>query len=94
MVFVLILLIHTLPSRMTIGQLVETLMGKACCIYGGYGDCTAFMNKGSKHAEFAMLKMQGFHSSGNQVLYNGETGEQMSQYIYRSNILHEVETHG
>jgi len=74
---------HALPSRMTIGQLVETLMGKACCMYGGYGDCTAFMNKGSKHAEFGeMLKMQGFHSSGNQVLYNGETGEQMESNIF------------
>jgi DNA-directed RNA polymerase II subunit RPB2 len=74
---------HALPSRMTIGQLIETLMGKACCLYGGFGDCTAFMNKGSKHKEFGdMLKTQGFHSSGNQVLYNGETGEQMQSDIF------------
>jgi DNA-directed RNA polymerase II subunit RPB2 len=74
---------HALPSRMTIGQLVETVMGKACCIYGGFGDCTAFMNKGSKHKEFGeMLKSQGFHSSGNQVLYNGESGEQIQSNIF------------
>ena len=38
---------HALPSRMTIGQLVESLFGKACCMYGGYGDCTAFSTKGA-----------------------------------------------
>jgi len=74
---------HALPSRMTIGQLVESVMGKACCIYGGFGDCTAFMNKGSKHKEFGeMLKSQGFHSSGNQLLYNGESGEQIQTNIF------------
>ena len=40
---------HALPSRMTIGQLVETILGKTCLLYGGFGDCTAFINKGPKH---------------------------------------------
>ena len=74
---------HALPSRMTIGQLVETLMGKACAKYGGFGDCTAFMNKGPKTKIFGqMLQDQGFHSSGCEVLYNGETGEQVGAEIY------------
>jgi DNA-directed RNA polymerase II subunit RPB2 len=74
---------HALPSRMTIGQLVETLMGKACSIYGAFGDCTAFVNKGSKHEKFgSMLNKMGFHSSGNEVLYNGQTGEQLQSEIF------------
>jgi len=74
---------HALPSRMTIGQLIETLMGKACVMYGGFGDCTAFMNKGEKASRFGnMLTHVGFHSSGNQYLYNGETGERMSSEIF------------
>jgi hypothetical protein len=74
---------HALPSRKTIGQLVETLMGKASTIIGGYGDCTAFMNNGPKHKEYgSILKDFGFHSSGCELMYNGETGEQMDTDIY------------
>ena len=74
---------HALPSRMTIGQLVECLMGKACTLYGAYGNCTAFENKGPKHKIFGdMLTKQGFHSSGTEVLYNGMTGEQIESNIF------------
>ncbi len=74
---------HALPSRMTIGQLIETVMGKSCLMYGGFGDCTAFNNKGSKLKGFGdMLTKMGYHSSGNQVLYNGTTGEQLSSNIF------------
>ena len=74
---------HAIPSRMTIGQLVETLMGKASSIIGGFGDCTAFKNKGPKHNEYGnILKTYGFNSSGCEILYNGETGEQLDTEIY------------
>ena len=74
---------HALPSRMTIGQLVETLMGKAGLLYGAFGDCTAFNNSGSKHVQFGdLLTNMGYHSSGNEVLYNGLTGEQMYSEIF------------
>ena len=74
---------HALPSRMTIGQLVECVMGKACVNYGGFGDCTAFVNKGPKHKVFGkLLTKVGYHSSGNQILYNGMTGEQLETEIF------------
>ena len=74
---------HALPSRMTIGQLVETLMGKVGCEYGAFGDCTAFVNKGTKNKIYGDLLTQiGYHSSGNQILYNGQTGEQMQSEIF------------
>ena len=74
---------HALPSRMTIGQLLETLMGKTCAMYGGFGDCTAFMNKGSKHQIFgSLLENIGYNSTGNEILYSGETGEQLQAEIF------------
>jgi len=74
---------HALPSRMTIGQLVETLMGKACAHYGGFGDCTAFVNKGPKHEIFgSLLQNIGYSSTGNELFYNGETGEQISMEFF------------
>ena len=74
---------HAMPSRMTIGHLVETLFSKVGSIYGAFGDCTAFQNKGSKHKELGELLInENFHSSGCQILYNGMTGEQLESEIY------------
>ena len=74
---------HARPSRMTIGHLVECLMGKACLSIGGFGDGTAFVNKGSKVRVFGdILSQMNYHSSGNELLYNGMTGEQMEAEIF------------
>ena len=74
---------HALPSRMTIGQLIETLMGKACAYYGGFGDCTAFVNKGPKQELFgSLLRNIGYSSSGNELMYSGETGEQLEMEFF------------
>jgi len=74
---------HAIPSRMTIGQLMESLFGKACAAYGGYGEGTAFATKGANTKVYGnMLVNAGFHSSGNQVLYNGMSGEQLYSDIY------------
>ena len=74
---------HALPTRMTIGQLVECITGKACLAQGGFGDCTAFNNNGSKVAVFGKtLARFGYHSSGNELMYNGMTGEQLESEIF------------
>ena len=74
---------HAFPSRMTIGQLVEVLTGKACVTYGAYGDCTAFISEGPKDEVFGKLLTEvGYNKTGTQILYNGETGEQLDAEIY------------
>jgi DNA-directed RNA polymerase II subunit RPB2 len=74
---------HAIPSRMTIGQLVETTTAKASVIMGGYGDGTAFINKGSKVGVYGeALSNFGYHSSGNEIMYNGQSGEQLEMEIF------------
>jgi hypothetical protein len=74
---------HALPSRMTIGQMVECITGKACALHGAFGDCTAFFNKESKLGMFGeLLSKHGYHSSGNEVLYDGMSGKQLESEIF------------
>ena len=74
---------HAIPSRMTVGQLIECVMGKTCSMLGGFGDCTAFVNKGNKVYSFGeVLTHNGYHSSGNEILYNGMTGEQLESEVF------------
>ena len=68
---------------MTIGQLVEVIYGKCGLYYGAHGDCTAFLNKGDKYAILGgLLADAGYSNTGNEVMYNGETGEQLQSSIY------------
>ena len=72
---------HAIPSRMTIAQLKETLLGKALIELGLFGDGTSFGNfEISKICE--ILQGVGYESNGNQILYNGLTGEQMETSIF------------
>ena len=74
---------HALPTRMTIGQLVESLMGKANLGYGAFGDCTAFNNRGPKTEIYGeLLNSLGYHRSGTEVFYNGMDGSQLESAIY------------
>ena len=74
---------HALPSRMTIGQLVESLVGRVSAEYGYFGDCTAFENKGQKVTEYGeLLAKRGYSATGTSTLYGGQTGEQIEAQIY------------
>ena len=73
---------HAIPSRMTIAQLMECVLGKACVSIGGYGDGTPFMNTDIKHIGNALEHNCGFERNGNEVLYNGITGKQMDVSIF------------
>jgi DNA-directed RNA polymerase beta subunit len=74
---------HAIPSRMTIGQLIEMLLGKICTTLGSFSDCTAFMNKGGQEKFYGnILTNMGFHSSGNEIMYDGITGKQLDSMIF------------
>jgi hypothetical protein len=74
---------HAIPSRMTIGQLYETVLSKIGCMIGGYGDCTAMLGQNAdKQTISNSLTQLGFHSSGNEVMYNGMNGLQLNSDIF------------
>ena len=72
---------HAIPSRMTIAQLKETLLGKVLIELGMYGDGTSFGNLDVKTISKELQKI-GYESYGNEVMYNGLTGEQMEMNIF------------
>ena len=74
---------HAIPSRMTIGQNIEQLFGKALAAAGCIGDGTAFMNTESPEGPIgSVLEELGFEKYGNELLYNGVTGEQCKAAIF------------
>ncbi|PIN99822.1 DNA-directed RNA polymerase subunit B [archaeon CG10_big_fil_rev_8_21_14_0_10_43_11] len=76
---------HSLPGRMTLSQVLETLAGKVGALTGEYMDGTAF--EGQKQEEFMKkLKELGFREDGSETLYDGVTGEQMQAKILVGNI--------
>ena len=72
---------HAIPSRMTIGQLKETLLGKVLLELGMFGDGTSFGNLDVKTIATELQKL-GYESYGNEILYNGLTGEQLETSIF------------
>jgi DNA-directed RNA polymerase subunit B len=72
---------HAIPSRMTIGQILEMIAGKAACMAGKQQDGTPF--SGVKEDElFAILKDHGMQHTGREVMYSGITGEKMKVDIF------------
>ena len=72
---------HAIPSRMTIAQLKETILGKVLLELGMFGDGTSF---GDLDVQTIIQELQrvGYESYGNEILYNGMTGEQIETSIF------------
>ena len=72
---------HAIPSRMTIAQLKETLLGKILLELGLFGDGTSFGELDVYTIRNELLKL-GYENNGNEVLYNGLSGEQIESDIF------------
>ena len=72
---------HAIPSRMTIAQLKETLLGKVLIELGLFGDGTSFVDLDNNSIRSELLNL-GYEMNGNEVLYNGLTGEQIESNIF------------
>ncbi len=76
---------HGLPSRMTVGYLLELLAGKVGCLKGEVMDGTAFSGTDKKELEEA-LKELGFSYDGKETMYSGITGKKMQTKIFVGNL--------
>jgi DNA-directed RNA polymerase II subunit RPB2 len=75
---------HCIPSRMTINQLMESVLGKTCLLTGKFGDATPFSNESSVGIASKIckdLQMENMNGHGMEVLYNGFTGTNMGSYF-------------
>jgi len=73
---------HCIPSRMTIAQLMETILGKLGCEVGALGDGTPFGNCTVDGLAKLLRDDLGIEPYGNEILYNGYTGRQMETNIF------------
>ncbi len=72
---------HAIPSRMTIAQLKETLLGKLLLELGLFGDGTSF-GELNMQSIFKELQKYNYESKGNEILYDGKTGNQIETSIF------------
>ena len=79
---------HAIPSRMTIGQLKETVLGKVLVELGLFGDGTSFGEFDVKDICKYLLEA-GYEAHGNELMYNGLTGEQHECSIFMGPVFYQ-----
>jgi DNA-directed RNA polymerase II subunit RPB2 len=72
---------HAIPSRMTIGHLVECLLSKVATLIGNEGDATPFTDL-TVESVSTFLRQKGYQSRGLEVMYHGHTGKKLQAQIY------------
>ena len=72
---------HAVPSRMTIGHLMETVCGKAGVNIGKYGDGTPFTDVAVEDVA-SILEKTGYQKYGDEIMYDPRTGKQFVSSIF------------
>jgi len=76
---------HGIPSRMTVGYLMELIAGKTGCLSGKVVDGTPFGERNVEDLEKQLVDM-GFRADGKETLYDGITGKMLDAKIYVGNM--------
>ena len=73
---------HAFPSRMTIGQFIESMSAKVGLGLGCLVDGTSFSTQNRVQTVQESLTQMGYHPYGHELMYNGMTGEMMETEIF------------
>ncbi len=73
---------HAIPSRMTIAQLMETLLGRLGCEEGALGDGSPFGEASVDQISSILRDKYGLDPHSNEILYNGHNGRQMEVNVF------------
>ena len=84
---------HALPSRMTIGQVLEGVLGKTCCMSGYFGDSTPFESDGPSDRVFNALAHEGLERHGEEIVFDPRTGKQATATMFITPTYYQVRSH-
>ena len=72
---------HAFPSRMTVGQFMESLGGKAAALRGKVVDGSAFLGEKLNDIK-GFMEQYGYKYSGKEEMYDGRTGLKFPVEVY------------
>jgi DNA-directed RNA polymerase II subunit RPB2 len=79
---------HAIPSRMTVAQLLEALVGKAAAGMGAIANATMFMNEGDPSSQIGAVLRDtlGMEPMGEEIMYDGMSGQMIPSQVFIGNV--------